>query len=801
MNKRKLFLITALGIVSCLIPNVQAQTAKVQAIHNSPHPTAASVDVWVTSSLGTTKLLSNFAFREATPFVDVPAGIPVTVAIALPGSTTITDTVAGLSVTATLTDGERYLLLAQGNVGTSGYAANPNGIPNGFAFLPVGGIRATATGTGNVDLLVVHGSPDAPGVDIYAKGIAMPLISDLRYNSASTYLSVPADRYVFNITVAGSSDVVFSKVADVAALAGSSFAVVASGYLTPANNDNGPSFGVFAVLEDGTVIELPDAKARVQVVHNSADVGAALVDVYYNGAKLLDDFAFRKATPFVEVDAEKSIEIGIAPPGSASAADALANFTYKLDEGGRYLLVANGVLNPASYAANPDSRSTAFNILVYPMAREAATDPAKVDLLVLHGATDAPSVDVLTGGNVIVDNLAYGDFQGYLSVDPLNYVLALTPGNDNANVLLRYRADLSNLSGGAATLVASGFLNPAANQSGSAFELLAVFADGTVASLPLYQPKARVQVIHNAADTNARSVDVYYNGIRLIDNFGFRQASAFVDVDAESVINIGIAPSNSTSATDTLVNFRYTLADGGKYVIVANGVLTPASFAANPDGKATGFNLFVYPAAREIANDPAKVDLLVFHGATDVPTVDVKTGGNVIVNDLAYGDFQGYLAVDPMNYNLEITPGNDNQTVLLTYVASLNGLGGNAVTLFASGFLSPAANSNGPGFALMAALADGTVIELPLAASNVQRFRTAGGRVYPNPANQTFSVASSDFNKANYQIRNIAGQLVTSGVWSSDAASISVRNLPAGMYFLEMQSGDWIFSTQLMVQR
>jgi ketosteroid isomerase-like protein len=800
MNKKKLLFIAALGTLSCLNQALQAQTAKVQAIHNSPHPTASSVDVWVTSALGTTKLLSNFAFREATPFVDVPAGIPVTVAIALPGSSTITDTVAGLSITATLADGERYLLLAQGNVSGTGYAANPNGIPNGFAFLPVGGIRAAASGSGNVDFLVVHGSPDAPGVDIYAKGITTPLISDLRYNAASSYLSVSADRYVLNITVAGSSDVVFSKVADVAALAGNSFAVFASGYLSPAANDDGPAFGVFAALEDGTVIELPDAKARVQVVHNSADAGAALVDVYYNGQKLLDDFAFRKATGFVDVDAEKSIQIGIAPPSSSGAADTLVNFTYQLDEGGKYLLVANGVLNPAAYAANPDSRSIGFNILVYPMAREVSTDPTKTDLLVLHGATDAPTVDVLTGGNLIVDNLAYGDFQGYLSVDPQPYILALTPGNDNSNVLLRYRADLSNLGGGAATLMASGFLNPMANQNGSAFELLAVFADGTVASLPLYEPKARIQVIHNAADTNARSVDVYYNGTRLIDNFGFRKASTFVDVDAESEIHIGIAPPNSTSASDTLVNFRFTLADGGKYVVVANGVLNPTTFAANPDGKATGFNLFVYPAAREVANDAAKVDLLVFHGATDVPAVDVQTGGSVIVNDISYGDFQGYLSVDPLNYNLEITPANDNQSVLLTFVASLNGLGGNAVTLFASGFLSPAGNNNGPGFALMAALADGTVIELPLAASNVQRFRNVEARVYPNPANHTFSVQTREFNKADYQIRNISGQVISSGVWTGNSSLISVKDLPAGVYLLEMLSGERVFRSSLMVQ-
>ncbi|MBE0646135.1 MAG: DUF4397 domain-containing protein, partial [Bacteroidetes bacterium] len=44
-------------------------------------------------------------------------------------------------------------------------------------------------------------------------------------------------------------------------------------------------------------------QARLQVIHNAADPGAALVDVYVNGTLFQDDFAFRTATPFVNVPA------------------------------------------------------------------------------------------------------------------------------------------------------------------------------------------------------------------------------------------------------------------------------------------------------------------------------------------------------------------------------------------------------------------------------------------------------------------------------------------------------------------
>jgi hypothetical protein len=43
--------------------------------------------------------------------------------------------------------------------------------------------------------------------------------------------------------------------------------------------------------------------AKIQVIHNSADAAASSVDVYLNGGLAIDDFAFRTATPFIDVPA------------------------------------------------------------------------------------------------------------------------------------------------------------------------------------------------------------------------------------------------------------------------------------------------------------------------------------------------------------------------------------------------------------------------------------------------------------------------------------------------------------------
>jgi hypothetical protein len=60
-----------------------------------------------------------------------------------------------------------------------------------------------------------------------------------------------------------------------------------------------------------------------------------------------------------------------------------------------------------------------------------------------------------------------------------------------------------------------------------------------------------------------------------------------VDVPAGVTLSVGVAPGNSTSVDDTLANFNITLQNGKTYVAIAQGVLNPASFAANPDGLST----------------------------------------------------------------------------------------------------------------------------------------------------------------------------------------------------------------------
>ncbi|HMC97618.1 MAG TPA: DUF4397 domain-containing protein, partial [Flavobacteriales bacterium] len=242
-----------------------------------------------------------------------------------------------------------------------------------------------------------------------------------------------------------------------------------------------------ALPTGGPLVELPSAPiptARIQAIHNSADLAAAEVDVYLNGALLVDDFAFRTSTPFVDVQAGVDLTLSIAPGNSMSVADAIADFNYNLPEGGSFILVANGIVSATGY-----SPAAAFDILVFADARETAQGPG-TDVLVLHGATDAPTVDVgemaVLGGATIVNDISYGEFQGYLEIPTADYVLEVR--TSDGTPIVAYQAPLSTLGlgGTALTVLASGFLAPANNSNGPAFGLwVALPSGGPLVELPI----------------------------------------------------------------------------------------------------------------------------------------------------------------------------------------------------------------------------------------------------------------------------------------------------------------------------
>lgn len=460
-----------------------AQTARVQVVHNSPN--APAVDVF----LGATKLLPNFAFRSASPFVDAPAGTPIQIRLKVASSSPDTSNPVFFRQ-YTLESGKGYYLIANGNLPGGTNSPNPDGLPTGFDITVIPDAKELSADTTNAELRIFHGVTDAPTVDIKAQGVAT-LVDNAPFRAFSNYIPVPAATYTVQISPASGSPNLLAYKTPLGGLAGKTALVLASGYFDPAANQvngaNGPGFGIWAFTTTGDAIQLPTATSRVQIVHNCANAPA--VDIYANGAKAVPGLNFRQATPFVNLPAGVPLAVAIkaADPASNDTINAVFNKTYELIGTESYTLVASGLLSSTGYAVNPNGIPTGFDITVMPGAREissTAASSSNADVRVLHAVTDAPFVDVrVQAGPTLVNNAGFRNFTPYISAPNADLTLEITDSAQTVTVA-SFLAPLSGFSDSALVVMASGFLTPAANQNGPAFGLLAVTASGATVLLP-----------------------------------------------------------------------------------------------------------------------------------------------------------------------------------------------------------------------------------------------------------------------------------------------------------------------------
>ena len=222
-------------------------------------------------------------------------------------------------------------------------------------------------------------------------------------------------------------------------------------------------------------LTVTERAAQVQFIHNALDLAADPVDVYVNGTLAADDLAFRTATSFVLIGTGE-VRIDFAPGNSTSAADAFKRFSVAFEADQSYVIVADGLGDRSTQADD------AFTLFTYDQAKQTASKPDHVDLLLHHGSPDAPAfnldvLDALYGGSrtSLVEGWGYGAFQGYASVDAGTYPVEVRLRSDGSLFAL-YNAGLEAVAGEAVTLLASGLVDT--DDPSRSFALLLALPEG-----------------------------------------------------------------------------------------------------------------------------------------------------------------------------------------------------------------------------------------------------------------------------------------------------------------------------------
>jgi hypothetical protein len=433
-----------------------------------------------------------------------------------------------------------------------------------FACLPACGSDGTdgqLSEPGQVDsssarVRVVHASPDAPAVDIYAEGSASPLIQALAYGGSSPYLELSPGEYTLLIRAAGAaadSPPVYST-GPVQLGAGAEVTAIAAGLLG-GTGDTG-----FRVLLQQEQFTAPAAgKAVVRVVHASADAPTVAIDVGDDGSAELEGLARFADTGASGVELPAGAALQIAIWAGQPAQRVTAFTTPALPDGAELFVIATGLL------AQLPRESTAFSLLAVGPSGSIGFIQQNPTVYALHASVDAPAVDIYAGGTRLVQDLAFGELSQPVQVPPGAYELAFraagSMGDPAATV-----ATPALTAGQRYLAVATGLLHG----TGPAFQLVAV-AD----SLAVDPGSARLGVVHASPDAPAVDIGTVsgtqLDAPALVANLAFGESS-MADGLSVPAADLGIGVAAAGSATP-VARFAVTTAPGLRAIAVAAGAL------------------------------------------------------------------------------------------------------------------------------------------------------------------------------------------------------------------------------------
>ncbi|WMS88225.1 DUF4397 domain-containing protein [Pleionea litopenaei] len=421
--------------------------------------------------------------------------------------------------------------------------------------------NATETPTPMAKVQVLHTSPDAPMVDVYAGGSL--LLEDFDYATASERLDVPAGTLnvdVQGILPDGTTPSVIGPV-DLTLSEDLLYSVLAI--------DSVSDIDALVVTRSTTAVS--SGNFRAQVVHAAPD--APMVDVYVTapGADLateaaLGTFEFQGSLGPVE-----------APAGDYQVRVTLAGdpATVVFDSG--TIALTDGMDLTIAAIENTLTGDAPINLLVATASGSLVIQDsaAPADLRVVHASPNAPAVDVIVndGQTPLVSNLAYPDATGFVSVDPATYNVKVAATGTTTPVI---NADL--------TL-----------EQGATYSVLAVNDLDSIEALVLNSDRRRVatetkiQVIHGAP--SAGTVDIYVtaqgaditNLDPAISGFEFKATTdGFLSLPAGDYDITVTATGTKTTAIGPL---SVTLSASGLYTVIARDAARPnEGDAATPFG-------------------------------------------------------------------------------------------------------------------------------------------------------------------------------------------------------------------------
>ncbi len=184
---------------------------------------------------------------------------------------------------------------------------------------------------------VLHASPDAPSVDVFVNDGKVDALSGAEFGDLTDYVAVPGGTYSVKVCATVDNTVCPIGPVDLTFAAGKKYTVAASDLLAQIKAN---------VFTDGNAV---NGKAKVRVVHLSADTPAVDVLTQDGAAKVVENLAYPDATGYLAL-APGSYDLKVCA-NAANTVCPLDPGALDLKAGVAYSVFAIGSLQPGEGAA------------------------------------------------------------------------------------------------------------------------------------------------------------------------------------------------------------------------------------------------------------------------------------------------------------------------------------------------------------------------------------------------------------------------------------------------------------------
>jgi hypothetical protein len=382
-------------------------------------------------------------------------------------------------------------------------------------------------------LRVLHGSPDAPNVDVLVDDVI--LLANVPYKTASEFLLVASGSRNIKVNAAGTSTTVIN--ADLNFVLDSFTTIIATDFLAQIvplvlSDENTPPSG--NILKIRVVHSAPSAPpVDVYVTAPGADINAA--------TPTLSNVAFTEFSPFLEIP-EDDYQIRVTAAGSKDP----------VFDSGTVTLEAGSILT--AVAVDATSGESPISLVV--LTNDPTTPFIEIDdtprIRAVHASPDAPNVDILVDNDIVVSDVAFKGVLDYTAVPAGDRNIKVN-GTGTATSVIDVTVPLAG--GTDYTVLAVNFV--------ASIEPL-LLDDNTTPPTP---GNAKVRVVHASPD--APNVDVLVDDTIVLTDVAFKEFSDYLEVPA-GARNFKV---NATGTATTVIDVTPPLVDGGIYTVVALNTL------------------------------------------------------------------------------------------------------------------------------------------------------------------------------------------------------------------------------------